>query len=110
MISLRTDSLCLSVTSTLASIPVHKSKATRYVKQRKGLILPIFQALAGANFMWQNSSGGQVPPDAVAVGETSSNERLYVGRVLHDGTLTLGKVSLCRDQSIYVPWQGESMS
>jgi hypothetical protein len=47
----------------------------------------------GSNFVWQNSSGGKVPPEAVLVGETATGEKLYAGRVLHDGTLTLGKVT-----------------
>ena len=55
----------------------------------------------GSNLLWQNSSGGQVPPEAVAVGETLTGEKLYAGRVMHDGTLTLGKVSLCRDHYIW---------
>jgi len=59
----------------------------------------VFQVLVGGNLVWQNSSGGQVPPKAVSVGETATGEKLYAGRVLHDGTLTLGKVSLCRDHS-----------
>jgi hypothetical protein len=48
----------------------------------------------GSGFVWQNSSGGHVPPKAVVVGETSSKEKLYAGRVMHDGTLTPGKVSI----------------
>ena len=48
----------------------------------------------GSGFVWQNSQGGHVPKKAVVVGETASKEKLYAGRVLHDGTLTPGKVSL----------------
>jgi hypothetical protein len=54
----------------------------------------------GSNFAWQSGSGGHIPPDSVAVGETASGEKLYVGRVLHDVTLTLGKVRLSHNQHI----------
>jgi hypothetical protein len=43
--------------------------------------------------MWQNASEGHVPADAFPVGTTTDGERLYVGRVFHDGTLTPGKVN-----------------
>jgi hypothetical protein len=43
--------------------------------------------------MWQNASDGHVPADALPVGTTRDGERLYVGRVFHDGTLTPGKVN-----------------
>jgi hypothetical protein len=57
----------------------------------------------GTNLVWQNSSDGKIPPDAVEVGETAKREKLYAGRVLHDGTLTLGKVSLCSNHRISGP-------
>jgi hypothetical protein len=42
--------------------------------------------------MWQAASEGHVPEEALAVGMTKEGEKLYVGRVFHDGTLTPGKV------------------
>jgi hypothetical protein len=42
--------------------------------------------------MWQTASDGNVPVEALAVGMTKEGEKLYVGRVFHDGTLTPGKV------------------
>lgn len=41
---------------------------------------------------WEYASGGNVPPEAIAVGQTVDGEKLYVGRALHEGTLTPGKV------------------
>lgn len=38
------------------------------------------------------TSGGNIPPDAVPAGRTSSGEQLYVGRAHHDGALVVGKV------------------
>jgi hypothetical protein len=42
--------------------------------------------------MWQTASEGHVPEEALAAGMTKEGEKLYVGRVFHDGTLTPGKV------------------
>lgn len=44
------------------------------------------------DFRWVPTSGGNIPPDAVAAGRTSSGETLYVGRAHHDGALVVGKV------------------
>jgi hypothetical protein len=44
--------------------------------------------------MWQTDREGHVPADALPVGTTREGERLYVGRVFHDGTLTPGKVNM----------------
>jgi hypothetical protein len=46
----------------------------------------------GTNFAWTSTSGGRIPADALVAGETATKENLYVGRVVHDGTLTIGKV------------------
>lgn len=37
--------------------------------------------------------GGDIPPDAVPAGSTRYREMLYVGRVHHVGSLTVGKVN-----------------
>jgi hypothetical protein len=55
--------------------------------------LAVSQVLCNGEAMWQLASEGQVPADAFPVGITSDGERLYVGRVFHDGTLTPGKVN-----------------
>lgn len=52
----------------------------------------MLQVLCHANAMWQTASGGHVPEDAFSAGMTKEGEKLYVGRVFHDGTLTPGKV------------------
>lgn len=44
-------------------------------------------------FSWQFSSEGQVPPGAVEAGVTADGEKLYFGRVTHDGVTTPGKVT-----------------
>uniref|UniRef100_A0AAR5P7J1 Uncharacterized protein n=1 Tax=Dendroctonus ponderosae TaxID=77166 RepID=A0AAR5P7J1_DENPD len=51
-----------------------------------------YQVLCEQRFDWEPTSGGQVPPGAVEGGRTSDGETLYIGRVHHDGALTVGKV------------------
>lgn len=41
-----------------------------------------------------NTSGSNIPPEAVVGGQTSDGEPLYVGRVHHAGSHTIGKVML----------------
>lgn len=41
---------------------------------------------------WQSFQGNHIPPSAIVVGSTVDGEKLYMGRALHDGTLTPGKV------------------
>ena len=45
-----------------------------------------------AKFEWIPSSNGQVPDRAIQGGHTSSGEPLYIGRVVHEGVLTPGKI------------------
>jgi len=52
----------------------------------------VLQVLCYGIAMWQTASDGNVPEEALAVGMTKEGEKLYVGRVFHDGTLTPGKV------------------
>lgn len=52
----------------------------------------MLQVLCHGTAMWQTASEGNVPEEALAAGMTKEGERLYVGRVFHDGTLTPGKV------------------
>lgn len=43
-------------------------------------------------FSWQFSTNGATPPGAVEAGVTAEGEKLYFGRVTHDGCTTPGKV------------------
>jgi len=43
---------------------------------------------------WQTAQGNHIPPNAIVIGSTVNGEKLYMGRTLHDGTLTPGKVIL----------------
>lgn len=53
-----------------------------------------FQVLCLGEFAWEFASNGSVPSDAIVAGQTSDGEPLYIGRVLHNGSQTVGKVGI----------------
>lgn len=66
---------------------------------------PEYQVLCGCNGRWVPIAGGQVPPNAVPGGETEDGEPLFVGRVHHEGTVTIGKVQASHNVC-YIPYGG----
>lgn len=68
-----------------------------------------YQVLCGCSPTWVPTSGNNIPPNAIPGGETEDGEPLYVGRVHHEGTLTIGKVqpshSVC-----YIPFAGAEVA
>uniref|UniRef100_A0A2A4JRY0 Uncharacterized protein n=1 Tax=Heliothis virescens TaxID=7102 RepID=A0A2A4JRY0_HELVI len=61
-----------------------------------------FEVLVPATFSWQLSRAGEVPPGAVPTGVTGDGEKLYYGRVTHDGVTTPGKIQ-CSHGVCYYP-------
>ncbi|XP_054011257.1 uncharacterized protein LOC128893949 isoform X4 [Hylaeus anthracinus] len=51
-----------------------------------------YQVLCGCNPAWVPTSGNNIPPNAIPGGESEDGEALYVGRVNHEDTVTIGKV------------------
>ena len=51
-----------------------------------------FQVLCEQRFDWVTASEGRIPEGAVEGGRTCDGEALYIGRVQHEGSHTLGKV------------------
>ncbi|XP_025829408.1 C3 and PZP-like alpha-2-macroglobulin domain-containing protein 8 [Agrilus planipennis] len=51
-----------------------------------------YEVLCDFNGTWVPSSEGKVPPNAPAAGETEESEPLFIGRVTHEGTITVGKI------------------
>jgi hypothetical protein len=94
---LRTQ-VALSWTLLVTSVPTCNTCSQRKAYQN-AVAASLFQALVGTNFAWSSTTGSRIPTDALAAGQTATNEHLYVGRVLHDGTLTLGKVRLSHEPS-----------
>lgn len=67
-----------------------------------------FQVLVSRHVAWEFSSGGRVPPEAMVVGNTSNGEPLYMGRALHEGTQTPGKVHPSHG-CLYIPYNGKEV-
>ncbi|XP_020292377.1 natterin-3-like [Pseudomyrmex gracilis] len=68
-----------------------------------------FEILCQSEVAWQFCSNGEVPADAVIGGQTTDGEPLYVGRVLHSGAQTIGKVQQSHG-CLYIPFDGEELS
>ncbi|KYN04850.1 hypothetical protein ALC62_04234, partial [Cyphomyrmex costatus] len=50
-----------------------------------------YEVLVQGEFAWEFCNNGEVPEDAIIAGQTADGEPLYVGRVLHSGSQTIGK-------------------
>ncbi|XP_029035591.1 natterin-3-like [Osmia bicornis bicornis] len=68
-----------------------------------------FEVLCRSEFSWEVCSNGSVPSNAVVAGQTSGGEPLYVGRVFHDGSQTVGKVHPTHG-CLYIPYAGTELS
>ncbi|EZA57286.1 hypothetical protein DMN91_003147 [Ooceraea biroi] len=68
-----------------------------------------FEILCQGEFAWEFCRDGEVPEDAVIAGQTADGEPLYVGRVLHSGSQTIGKVQPSHG-CLYIPFDGEELS
>ncbi|XP_046753362.1 uncharacterized protein LOC124416394 isoform X1 [Diprion similis] len=70
---------------------------------------PEYQVLCGSAGTWVPTSGGNVPPNALPAGESEDGEPLFVGRVSHEGTLTIGKVQASHGV-LYIPFGGAEVA
>ncbi|XP_028168214.1 uncharacterized protein LOC135076793 isoform X2 [Ostrinia nubilalis] len=73
------------------------------------ILVDQFEVLVPSMFSWQFSTNGEVPPGAVPAGSTDSGEKLYYGRVTHDGCTTPGKIHPSHGVCYY-PFDGEDRS
>lgn len=67
-----------------------------------------YEILCDFNGTWMACSGGNIPSNAVAAGQSEDGEPLFVGRVNHEGTLTVGKVQASHGV-IYIPYGGQEL-
>ncbi|XP_071444531.1 uncharacterized protein [Hetaerina americana] len=67
-----------------------------------------YQVLCGTDLEWISSAGSDIPAGAVPGGNTLDGEVLYVGRVPHEGTITVGKVHPSHG-SCYIPYGGSEL-
>ncbi|EFA00610.1 uncharacterized protein LOC663246 [Tribolium castaneum] len=70
--------------------------------------VPEYEVLCDFPGNWIACSGGNVPPNAVTAGQSEEGEPLYVGRVVHDGSLTVGKVQPSHGV-VYIPYGGTEL-
>lgn len=64
-----------------------------------------YQVLCDCNSIWVATSGNNIPSNAIPGGETEDGEPLFIGRVHHEGTVTIGKVQASHSVC-YIPFGG----
>ncbi|XP_030761912.1 natterin-4-like, partial [Sitophilus oryzae] len=75
----------------------------------KEICVSKYQVLCEQKFDWVPSTNGQVPPNAVIGGRTSSGENLYIGRARHGNSLTVGKIHPSH-HTCYISFGGQEHS
>uniref|UniRef100_A0A182FHR1 Uncharacterized protein n=1 Tax=Anopheles albimanus TaxID=7167 RepID=A0A182FHR1_ANOAL len=65
-----------------------------------------FEVLRYGAFVWEFATAGSVPDTAVKIGMTADGEPLYMGRAIHNGSQTPGKVQPSHG-CCYIPFDGE---
>ncbi|VVC43434.1 DM9 repeat,Domain of unknown function DUF3421 [Cinara cedri] len=64
-----------------------------------------YEVLCHVEVAWISAQGSTVPQNAVVIGHSLFGEKLYLGRTLYDGILTLGKVHPSH-RRLYFPYNG----
>ncbi|CAH0548099.1 unnamed protein product [Brassicogethes aeneus] len=70
--------------------------------------VPEYEVLCDFNGSWLACNGANIPANAVPAGQSEDGEPLYVGRVVHDGNLTVGKVQPSHG-CVYIPYGGQEL-
>jgi len=68
-----------------------------------------FEVLCNGNGHWVAVSGENVPDEAYAAGQSEDGETLYIGRVNHEDSVTLGKVQKSHGVC-YIPYGGQEVA
>ncbi|XP_017774001.1 PREDICTED: C3 and PZP-like alpha-2-macroglobulin domain-containing protein 8 [Nicrophorus vespilloides] len=68
-----------------------------------------YEVLCDFNGTWCATTANDIPSNAVAAGQSEEGETLYVGRVNHEGCLTIGKVQPSHS-TCYIPYGGQELS
>ncbi|XP_023289487.1 uncharacterized protein LOC111674238 [Orussus abietinus] len=71
--------------------------------------IPFNQVLCGVQPAWVPTSGSNIPPNAIPGGQTEESEPLFIGRVNHEGTITIGKVQPSHGV-LYIPFGGAEVA
>lgn len=62
------------------------SRMWKFYNENQVLVAPT------GSLSWIDGEGGAVPSNAVIGGQANDGETLYIGRVVHNGTVTVGKI------------------
>ncbi|XP_055632149.1 uncharacterized protein LOC129771995 [Toxorhynchites rutilus septentrionalis] len=73
------------------------------------ILVESIEVLCQKELLWDNATGGNIPPDAVVGGSTVDGELLYVGRAVHEGSQTIGKVQRSHG-CLYIPYGGAEVA
>ncbi|XP_053663770.1 uncharacterized protein LOC128712931 [Anopheles marshallii] len=75
----------------------------------KEILKANFEVLRYGAYVWEYASNGYVPDTAMQIGQTSTGERLYMGRAIYKGSQTPGKVHPSH-RCCYIPYDGAEVS
>lgn len=67
-----------------------------------------YQVLTGYGYVWERTSYGGLPPNAVSTGRARNGEPIYYGRGHYQGSLTPGLIS-SRQRCLYIPYGGREI-
>lgn len=68
-----------------------------------------FEILVGSDVKWKKEKNGKIPSGAYPCGKTSKGETLYIGRVEHNQSITVGKVHQAHG-CLYIPYSGKELA
>ncbi|XP_055635915.1 uncharacterized protein LOC129775323 isoform X2 [Toxorhynchites rutilus septentrionalis] len=68
-----------------------------------------YEVLCDAVGSFVSASGSEIPPNAIPAGESEDGEPLFIGRVSHEGTQTVGKVQPSHGVC-YIPYGGQELA
>lgn len=68
-----------------------------------------YEVLCGAKGTWVQCSQDTIPKNAFIGGKADTGETLYIGRVKHENTLTIGKVKPSVKACI-IPYKGKEFA
>lgn len=68
-----------------------------------------YEVLCGCTATWVPVEAGAIPAHALPSGETEEGEPLFVGRVQHEGSVTVGKVQASHG-TCYIPYGGQELA
>nr|WCR32668.1 farnesoic acid O-methyltransferase isoform A [Pyrrhocoris apterus] len=91
---------------TLTPGKIHPSHGVCYVPWGgEEHACPEYEVLCDCRGVWVKATGVNVPPNAIKGGVTEDGEPLYIGRAVHNSTMTVGKVQKSHGKC-YIPYAG----